>query len=58
MKKIAALTAGILLGINLGCGVLEHAMPMANAKVEDNGAVECLDNEIFKVARLRPESVV
>ena len=58
MKKIAALTAGILLGINLGCGVLEHAMPTANAKIEDNGAVECLDNEIFKVARLRPESVV
>ena len=39
MKKIAVLTASILLGINLGCGVLEDAMPMVNAKVEDNGAV-------------------
>ena len=44
MKKIAALTAGILLGINIGCGVLEDAMPSASAKVEN--AVESLDDSI------------
>ena len=56
MKKIAALTAGILLGINLGCGVLEDAMPSASAKVEN--AVESLDDSIFKVARMRPERML
>ena len=56
MKKIAALTAGILLGINLGCGVLEDAMPSASAKVEN--AVESLDESIFKVARMRPERML
>ena len=35
MKKIAALTASILLGINLGCGVPEDAMPIASAKAEN-----------------------
>ena len=56
MKKIAALTAGILLGINLGCGVLEHAMPIASAKAEN--AVESVDDSIFKVARMRPERML
>ena len=56
MKKIAALTAGILLGINLGCGVLEDAMPSASAKVEN--AVESVDDSIFKVARMRPERML
>ena len=56
MKKIAALTAGILLGINLGCGVLEAAMPIASAKAEN--AVESVDDSIFKVARMRPERML
>ncbi|WP_205764229.1 polysaccharide biosynthesis/export family protein [Anaerovibrio slackiae] len=56
MKKIAALTAGILLGINLGCIVLADAMPRASAKVEN--AVESLDESIFKVARMRPERML
>ena len=56
MKKIAALTAGILLGINLGCVVLADAMPRASAKVEN--AVESLDESIFKVARMRPERML
>ena len=56
MKKIAALTAGILLGINLGCGVLEDAMPIASAKAEN--AVESVDDSIFKVARMRPERML
>ena len=56
MKKIAALTAGILLGINLGCGVLDNDVPRAEAKVEN--AVESLDESIFKVARMRPERML
>lgn len=56
MKKIAALTAGILLGINLGCVVLADAMPRASAKVEN--AVESMDESIFKVARMRPERML
>ena len=56
MKKIAALTAGILLGINIGCGMLADAVPTAEAKVEN--AVESLDDSIFKVARMRPERML
>ena len=56
MKKIVALTAGILLGINLGCGVPEDAMPIASAKAEN--AVESVDDSIFKVARMRPERML
>lgn len=56
MKKIAALTAGILLGINLGCVVLADDMPRASAKVEN--AVESMDESIFKVARMRPERML
>lgn len=58
MKKIAMLVTGMLLGINFCYGLSADVLPTVSAKVEDNGAVECLDNEIFKVARLRPESVV
>ena len=56
MKKIAALTAGILLGINLGCVVLADDMPRVSAKVEN--AVESMDESIFKVARMRPERML
>lgn len=58
MKKIAALTAGILLGMNLGCGLLEDAMPSASAKAKVENAVESLDDSIFKVARMRPERML
>lgn len=58
IKKIAVLTAGMLFGINLWCGVPDYAISECYAQAEGNVAVECLDNEVFKVAKMRPERIL
>ena len=57
MKKIARLAAGALLGLNIA--VAGISAPAAQAKeAESMTAVESRDNQIFRVAQLRPDRLL
>ena len=57
MKKIATLAAGVLLGLNIA--VAGISAPIAQAgEAESMTAVESRDNQIFKVAQLRPDRLL
>ena len=57
MKKITTLTAGILLGMNIA--LAGGNMPVAQAEEAPSiTAIESKDNTVFKVAQLRPDSMM
>ncbi len=57
MKKITTLTAGILLGMNIA--LAGGNMPVAQAEEAPSiTAIESNDNTVFKVAQLRPDSMM
>lgn len=57
MKKIARLAAGVLLGLNIA--VAGFGAPAAQAgEAESMTAVESRDDQIFKVAQLRPDRLL
>ena len=57
MNKIARLAAGVLLGLNIAAaGVFASAAQAKEA--ESMTAVESRDNQIFKVAQLRPDRLL
>ena len=57
MKKIATLTAGILLGLNIALTGGNISVVQAE-EAPSITAVESNDNTIFKVARMRPERML
>ena len=57
MKKIATLTAGVLLGLNisLAAGMAPVTTAYAEPQEQEMTAVKSTDNTIFKTAQLRPD---
>ena len=56
MKKIATLTAGVLLGLNISlAGMAPVATTYAEPQEQEMTAVKSTDNSIFKTAQLRPD---
>ena len=56
MKKIATLTAGVLLGLNISlAGMAPVTTAYAEPQEQEMTAVKSTDNTIFKTAQLRPD---
>ena len=56
MKKIATLTAGVLLGLNISlAGMASVTTAYAEPQEQEMTAVKSTDNTIFKTAQLRPD---
>lgn len=56
MKKIATLTAGVLLGLNISlAGMAPVTTAYAEPQEQEMTAVKSTDNSIFKTAQLRPD---
>ena len=56
MKKIATLTAGVLLGFNISlAGMAPVTTAYAEPQEQEMTAVKSTDNSIFKTAQLRPD---
>ena len=56
MKKIATLTAGVLLGLNISvAGMAPVTTAYAESQEQEMTAVKSTDNTIFKTAQLRPD---
>ena len=56
MKKIATLTAGVLLGLNISlAGMAPVTTAYAEPQEQEITAVKSTDNTIFKTAQLRPD---
>ena len=56
MKKIATLTAGVLLGLNISlAGMVPVTTAYAEPQEQEMTAVKSTDNTIFKTAQLRPD---
>lgn len=58
MKKIARLTAGVLLGCQIALAGIPAAAVYAGSRAGEPSAIESKDDAIFKTAQLRPDRML